>query len=60
VADQTSNLLAGVRLDQRSPVPLYHQAAQELEGGQLPRGSKLEGEPDLAEQPGIGRPAMRS
>jgi DNA-binding GntR family transcriptional regulator len=56
--------LAGVRLDHFSPVPLYHQAAQALEraieDGRLPRGSKLEGELDLAEQLGISRPTMRA
>jgi len=64
VADQTTRVLAGVRLDPSSPVPLYHQAAQALEqaieDGRLPRGSKLEGELDLAEQFGISRPTMRA
>src|SRR5215212_1040233 len=64
VADQTTSVLAGVRLDPSSPVPLYHQAAQALEqaieDGRLPRGSKLEGELDLAEQFGISRPTMRA
>ena len=57
-------VLAGLRLDHSSPVPLYHQAAQALERaieeGRLPRGSKLEGELDLAEQLGISRPTMRA
>jgi GntR family transcriptional regulator len=64
VADQTSGVLAGVRLDHSSPVPLYHQAAQALEraieDGRLPRGSKLDGELDLAEQLGISRPTIRA
>jgi GntR family transcriptional regulator len=64
VADQTYRVLAGVRLEHSSPVPLYHQAAQALEraieDGRLPRGSKLEGELDLAEQLGISRPTMRA
>jgi GntR family transcriptional regulator len=64
VAEQTHKALAGVRLDHSSPVPLYHQAAQVLEraieDGRLPRGSKLEGELDLAEQLGISRPTMRA
>jgi GntR family transcriptional regulator len=64
VADQTHQVLAGIRLDHSSPVPLYHQAAQALEraieDGRLPRGSKLEGELDLAEQLGISRPTMRA
>src|SRR5215210_7937214 len=61
---QASGILAGVRLEHSSPVPLYHQAAQALEraieDGRLPRGSKLEGELDLAEQLGISRPTMRA
>lgn len=56
--------LAGVRLDHRSPVPLYHQAAQALEAaiedGRLPRGSKLGGEVELATRLGISRPTMRA
>ena len=64
MADQALKVLAGVRLDHSSPVPLYHQAAQALEraieDGRLPRGSKLEGELDLAEQLGISRPTMRA
>src|SRR5919107_5016600 len=64
VADQTYRVLAGVRLEHSSPVPLYHQAAQALEraieDGRLPRGSKLEGELDLAEQLGISRPTIRA
>jgi DNA-binding GntR family transcriptional regulator len=64
VTDRTSGILDRVRLDHSSPVPLYHQAAQALEraieDGRLPRGSKLEGELDLAEQLGISRPTMRA
>jgi GntR family transcriptional regulator len=64
MADQTHKVLDGVRLDHSSPVPLYHQAAQALEqaieDGRLPRGSKLIGELDLAEQLGISRPTMRA
>lgn len=58
------NVLAGVRLDHSSPVPLYYQAARALEeaieDGRLPRGSKLDSELDLAEQLGISRPTMRA
>lgn len=58
------DILAGVRLDQNSPVPLYHQAAQALEAAiedeRLPRGSKLDGEVELAAQLGISRPTMRA
>ena len=59
-----SGSLIGVRLDHASPVPLYHQAArileEAIEDGRLPRGSKLDGEMDLAEQLGISRPTMRA
>jgi GntR family transcriptional regulator len=59
-----SGALSGLRLDHTSPVPLYHQAARALEDaiedGRLPRGSKLDGELDLAEQLGISRPTMRA
>ena len=59
-----SGSLIGVRLDHSSPVPLYHQAArileEAIEDGRLPRGSKLDGEMDLAEQLGISRPTMRA
>src|SRR5918999_2199210 len=64
MANQTPGALAGVRLDHSSPVPLYYQAAQALEqaieDGRLPRGSKLDGELDLAEQLGISRATMRA
>ena len=56
--------LDGVRLDHGSPVPLYHQAAQALEAaiedGRIARGSKLEGEVELATRLGISRPTMRA
>lgn len=59
-----ASVLAGVRLDHSSPVPLYHQAEQALEeaigDGRLPPGTKLESELDLAEQFGISRPTMRA
>ena len=64
MANQTPNALAGVKLDHSTPVPLYYQAARALEeaieAGRLPRGSKLDGELDLAEQLGISRPTMRA
>jgi GntR family transcriptional regulator len=64
VANQIPSALAGVRLNHSSPVPLYHQAAQALERAiedeRLPRGSKLDGELELAEQLGISRPTMRA
>ena len=59
-----SSVLAGVRLDHTSPVPLYYQAARALEeaieDGRLPRGSKLDNELDLAELLGISRPTIRA
>jgi GntR family transcriptional regulator len=59
-----TDFLVGVRLEHSSPVPLYHQAAQELEraieDGRLTRGSKLEGEVELATRLGISRPTMRA
>src|ERR687894_428824 len=59
-----SSVLAGVRLDHASPVPLYYQAARALEeaieDGRLPRGSKLDNELDLAELLGISRPTIRA
>jgi DNA-binding GntR family transcriptional regulator len=59
-----SDVLAGMRLDFSSPVPLYHQVAQSLEqaieDGRLPRGSKLESELDLAEQLKVSRATMRA
>ena len=59
-----TDALAGVTLDHSSPVPLYHQAAQALEAaieeGRLARGSKLEGEVELATRLGISRPTMRA
>ena len=64
MANQTPSALAGVRLDHLSPVPLYHQAAlaleRAIEDGRLPRGSKLDGELELAEHLGISRPTMRA
>ncbi|MGI8538188.1 MAG: GntR family transcriptional regulator [Rubrobacteraceae bacterium] len=63
MGEQVSGVLARVKLDHGSPVPLYHQAARALEeaieDGRLPRGGRLEGEISLAEQLGISRPTMR-
>jgi len=59
-----AEVLAGEPLDYDSPVPLYHQAAQALEAaiedGRLPRGTRLEGEMELAARLGISRPTMRA
>src|SRR5579859_6515547 len=52
-----------IRVDRSSPVPLYYQVAQHLEhmieSGELPMGTRLENETDLADQLGLSRPTMR-
>ncbi|WP_255392598.1 GntR family transcriptional regulator [Kineosporia sp. A_224] len=56
-------LLRTLVLDRSSPVPLYFQVAQAMEGaisdGRLPPGSRLDNEVLLAEQLGLSRPTMR-
>src|SRR2546423_13521234 len=52
-----------IRVDRSSPVPLYFQVAQHLEhlieSGEIPTGTRLENEIDLADQLGLSRPTMR-
>ena len=52
-----------IRVDRSSPVPLYFQVAQHLEhmieSGELPMGTRLENETDLAGKLGLSRPTMR-
>jgi DNA-binding GntR family transcriptional regulator len=52
-----------LQVDRYSPVPLYFQVAQHLEhlieSGELPAGTRLENEIDLADQLGLSRPTMR-
>jgi DNA-binding GntR family transcriptional regulator len=52
-----------IRVDRSSPVPLYFQVAQHLEqmieSGELPMGSRLDNEADLAGQLGLSKPTMR-
>lgn len=52
-----------IRIDRSSPVPLYHQVVQGIEGmirnGSLEPGSKLENEIELAAQLNLSRPTMR-
>ena len=52
-----------IRVDRSSPVPLYFQVAQHLEqmieSGELPMGTRLENETDLADQLGLSRQTMR-
>jgi DNA-binding GntR family transcriptional regulator len=50
-------------IDRNSPIPLYFQVAQHLENaissGELPIGSLLQNEVDLAQSLGLSRPTMR-
>lgn len=52
-----------IPVDRASPVPLYFQVAQRLqhaiEAGELPAGSRLDNEIDLADRLGLSRPTMR-
>lgn len=52
-----------IQIDRSSPVPLYFQVAQHLEhmieSGELPAGTRLDNEIDLADQYGLSRPTMR-
>jgi len=50
-------------VDRNSPIPLYFQVAQHLENaissGELPTGTLLQNEVDLARSLGLSRPTMR-
>jgi DNA-binding GntR family transcriptional regulator len=52
-----------MNLDRSSPVPLYFQVARHLEeaieSGQVPPGTRLDNEVELAEHLGLSRPTMR-
>lgn len=52
-----------IPVDRTSPVPLYFQVAQQLEraieAGELPPGSRLDNEIDLADRLGLSRPTVR-
>jgi DNA-binding GntR family transcriptional regulator len=52
-----------IRVDRKSPVPLYFQVAQHLEqlieSGELPMGTRLDNEAHLARQLGLSKPTMR-
>jgi DNA-binding GntR family transcriptional regulator len=54
---------ASITVDRYSPVPMYYQVAQQLEyaieSGELPPGSRLDGELALADQLGVSRPTLR-
>lgn len=58
-----SRALLSIPVDRGSPVPLWYQVAQQLEhaieSGDLPPGTMLENEVDLAEQLGLSRPTVR-
>src|SRR6266700_4685577 len=55
--------VGAIPVDRNSPVPLYFQVAQHLEraieSGDLPPGTQLENEIQLAERLGLSRPTMR-
>ncbi len=52
-----------LRIDRSSPVPLYHQLAQQIsaavESGRLRPGDPIENEVTLAERLGVSRPTVR-
>ena len=52
-----------LRVDRSSPVPLYHQVAEQLEraigDGTLVPGDRIANEISLADQLGLSRPTMR-
>lgn len=52
-----------IAVDRTSPVPLYFQVAQQLghaiEAGELPPGTRLDNEIDLADRLGLSRPTVR-
>ena len=60
---QGGGLVPDVVLDRSSPVPLYFQVAsrlqEQIEGGALPVGGRLENEVVLADRLGVSRPTMR-
>lgn len=62
-AGMVSYVLLDVVIDRSSPVPLYFQLAQQLEGavqrGDLKPGDRIEPEIELAERTGLSRPTVR-
>ena len=63
MATRSDAVQIDVRLDRASPVPLYHQLAQAIEGaitaGALRPGDRLENELSLTERLGLARPTAR-
>ena len=56
-------VVAPMKIDRTSPIPLYFQVASRLqeliEDGSIAVGTRLENEVDLADQLGVSRPTMR-
>lgn len=56
-------VISGFSVDRSSPVPLYFQVSQYLEGaiasGEIPNGALFQNEIQLADQIGLSRPTMR-
>ena len=65
IADSADPLqaLRGFRVDRSSPIPLYFQVSQHIEGaiesGKIPNGTVFGNEIQLAEKLGLSRPTMR-
>ncbi len=61
--DFSDDVLRNFFIDRQSPIPLYFQLAQHLEGaiasGAIPPGTLFENEIDMAEAMGVSRPTMR-
>lgn len=61
--DATEVILGALRIDRKSPIPLWFQAAQGLEdlivNGSLPPGSRLDNEISLSERLKLSRPTVR-
>jgi DNA-binding GntR family transcriptional regulator len=57
------NVVRPVEIDRTSPIPLYFQVAtrlqQLIELGEIPVGTRIENEVDLAERLGVSRPTTR-
>jgi DNA-binding GntR family transcriptional regulator len=62
-SDEAPPIRPTIRIDRSSPVPLYHQVAEQLEAaitsGELAPGDRITNEVALATQLGLSRPTMR-